>query len=690
MVETKYLKNKTVIIQVPKQVINDNNRLVNSTTDKGHISNEAIILKPTNNEKVKIINDGNWIQRALNKKEEQKNLPKRPVGRPPKDAPKQPEVKKPVGRPPAPKAKSPQPKRPRGRPPKQVKVDNNGIQQADMEGIEDIEDKELDKRIYAGFTQRLVSDTYIEQQLDTRIYADWNKDIPLRLEVKQQQSVINLLTPKNDVKIDTLSQLPQSTNAKKFLLKPLPSKISAPVIPQSTTEERPKIPKPVLTPLPPTIEPKIVKLLTPTPSVKSKSSEVKEPVAWKPRSQTEEEEEDYGRMYYGSTTKSSVKSKSSEVIKPSSGSIGKKQKAVTILQRSLKRLLYPFINRVSANITDRLVYYKKIRTILEIKDIPNQGCFSYKDKQLILGNSIVLKKQIGSASKNGIVYLSNIKNKPIYTFAVKVSQDDKTTDKEVMLLEEVNLYVLKQVNPHFPIIYGVFRCDNVYDEYEKMTPLEQSSFPKELVSIATNEKNKKAVSILNELANGDLRSFMNEYGMNDDLMTNALVQNIIAILSFHSVTNHYHNDTHAGNFLYHKIKKGGYFHYKILNEDYYIENLGYLWVIWDYGMATSMKSKIKTSIEGDYNNLMFNTKRLENKGLISNDITNDTYEDLISSLITDINGKKNILFLGSFTGQKYNKYITNMLKVLVSQGLIQTSISSSPINKSPFVINLPE
>ena len=53
---------------------------------------------------------------------------------------------------------------------------------------------------------------------------------------------------------------------------------------------------------------------------------------------------------------------------------------------------------------------------------------------------------------------------------------------------------------------------------------------------------------------------------------------------FHKYINAFHNDAHAGNFLYHRIKPGGYFHYNIYGQDFYLENIGYLWVIWDFGL----------------------------------------------------------------------------------------------------------
>ena len=44
----------------------------------------------------------------------------------------------------------------------------------------------------------------------------------------------------------------------------------------------------------------------------------------------------------------------------------------------------------------------------------------------------------------------------------------------------------------------------------------------------------------------------------------------------------FHNNTQWGNFLYHEVKKGGYYHYRINNTDFYLENKGFLFVLWDF------------------------------------------------------------------------------------------------------------
>ena len=63
-----------------------------------------------------------------------------------------------------------------------------------------------------------------------------------------------------------------------------------------------------------------------------------------------------------------------------------------------------------------------------------------------------------------------------------------------------------------------------------------------------------------------------------------------------------HADTHFGNFLYHKITPGGKpFEYNIFNYNLSIENIGYLWVINDFGLAEKfIDGKIISQILKDF------------------------------------------------------------------------------------------
>jgi hypothetical protein len=74
------------------------------------------------------------------------------------------------------------------------------------------------------------------------------------------------------------------------------------------------------------------------------------------------------------------------------------------------------------------------------------------------------------------------------------------------------------------------------------------------------------------------------------------MQLLLSIQTFHNM-GYTHNDTHLGNFLIHKIKPGGYWHYKYKPPqihkdiiDIYVPNTGYLLVLWDPGIATKKKN----------------------------------------------------------------------------------------------------
>ena len=91
------------------------------------------------------------------------------------------------------------------------------------------------------------------------------------------------------------------------------------------------------------------------------------------------------------------------------------------------------------------------------------------------------------------------------------------------------------------------------------------------------------------MVNGNFKNFIYDNSVTNSLLLNALQQIMISILSFHHFTDGYfHNDCHYKNFLFYKIKPGGCFHYNINGIDYYIENIGFLWSTWDYGLVSKL------------------------------------------------------------------------------------------------------
>lgn len=244
----------------------------------------------------------------------------------------------------------------------------------------------------------------------------------------------------------------------------------------------------------------------------------------------------------------------------------------------LKYYLSPYITRVSNNIFIRITYYNFI--IEYIKDIPKNICFTKDDDKdvYVLNDTIFLSKKIGSVSVYGIVYKSYNRENYLFRIATKITKNTPNNKKEIEIASNLSNLVITNKNPHFVIIYNNYECNII-------STVSQSSHHDLMKS--------NYLILLNELANGDANMFysniVNELilkkNIDIDLLYNSLFQIIISIYSFHCNTGYIHHDAHIGNFLFHKVNKGGYIYYKINDEDYYCENNGYLWVIWDFGGA---------------------------------------------------------------------------------------------------------
>jgi hypothetical protein len=353
-----------------------------------------------------------------------------------------------------------------------------------------------------------------------------------------------------------------------------------------------------------------------------------------------------------------------------------------------------FIGGVSKDINKRLYYYNIlyniIRKINETKIVPI-NCLKYYNKDNIaykIVDEIILENRIGSKSVFGTIFLSYYKNIKKYKFATKITDYTYEANlEEYNILSRLTKYVIEKKTPHFPICYGKILCFN-YD----------------------NKFYDKLIITFNELANGDLKMFYIKYYNNDEIMLNAFAQIYISLMSFYYYMKSFHNDAHYGNFLYHKIRPGGYFHYNIYNKDYYLKNIGYLWIIWDFGLVSPFKNNNNISIIRDYRrviNTFINDSSILTK--ISNFLNNYTdniiykYTHLFigygwaSSKYKYSDNFNNIIscFLDILENTKYIKDInllpilnTYLIDLMVEHNLILTSINPNEkiINDKPYII----
>jgi len=232
------------------------------------------------------------------------------------------------------------------------------------------------------------------------------------------------------------------------------------------------------------------------------------------------------------------------------------------------------------SLTNRLAYYKPIHKYItsQTKYDPN-NCFKFNNDIISIGNGIILDKRIGDNSKYGAVFLSHFKhpNGKISTFVTKVVDSSKRYNiiEAEVLKRLTELNVKYKVCPHFPICYGVLQCDNYFKEQNKL--------------MLENLYYKKLLFTFNELEDNSLKQLLASKQYTTKIILNAIAQLFMAIMFFNKYIQAFHTDTHYGNLLYHKTKPGGYFHYKINDEDYYIENIGYMWIIWDFGLIVPYK-----------------------------------------------------------------------------------------------------
>jgi hypothetical protein len=249
-------------------------------------------------------------------------------------------------------------------------------------------------------------------------------------------------------------------------------------------------------------------------------------------------------------------------------------------------------------------YSDIIRKNLNIAENKNK-CISFyksdKDGKPIfrIGNNIILKNKI---EDDNDTYLGYFRNKDkYYKYNCKLQILDTKSKQDL----EIQQQLTKVVNncPHFPILYDYVICKandsnfkslydfiNKYvykfkensDSFVKSNKMSVSNPKKELPDIVMQAlENKQDLLItFKEYYDGSLEDFVIKNSKDMKLIMNAFIQINLALLFFYEETGKNNIKT---KFHYKKINKFGCFHYKIFGKDYYVENLGYLWTIDNFG-----------------------------------------------------------------------------------------------------------
>jgi len=282
-------------------------------------------------------------------------------------------------------------------------------------------------------------------------------------------------------------------------------------------------------------------------------------------------------------TYNKIEKECNEIISKNKNKKKKKKIDKNIAAKKIANLFKPLLYKYSGNINDRINYYKIIhKYIKEYKESSNSNCFrNYKNELFIIGKRIIVNKILGKGEK-GIVFdgyfIPDIKNKQYgkaLKIAIKISDYTIRNDREAEVFKKTTSLVLKNRCPHFPISFGVLKCNKSLKMIIE-TNLEILKQDDYLITVV-------------ELADGIFKDIMNiTTAKTIHILYNCSIQCLISIIFFNKYLNLCHDDAHYNNFIYFKIKSGGYFYYNIYGIDYYLKNVGYLMMINDFGLVEDL------------------------------------------------------------------------------------------------------
>lgn len=346
-----------------------------------------------------------------------------------------------------------------------------------------------------------------------------------------------------------------------------------------------------------------------------------------------------------------------------------------------------FENRVSADINTRIKYYHIVKDYIDkINKKHKNNCIKFykldkNEIQYSVGKYIILHERLGKGSY-GIVYKAYFRPSDInkreygkqFSIVIKVCEITQKNKLEIDILLKLSNLILKHICPHFPFSYGYFICNKESNKESNISSAQSSSvlYDRTNSYFNSNESsdfiNKPNVYLqVNEYANNTVSKTIDTLDIND--VINIIIQSFISMVFFQKYINMAHYDTHGNNFLIHFIKPGGFFHYRIYNENYYLENIGYLVVINDFGLVKDLNSYT----------LLYDFKKFI-KWFIRHKAPRDDFDDIKEFM-------KRLITRFTYNKDNFYKYLFKFIHSTYPRFLLTSKPNGAVIiNKTPYII----
>lgn len=230
-----------------------------------------------------------------------------------------------------------------------------------------------------------------------------------------------------------------------------------------------------------------------------------------------------------------------------------------------------------------------------ISELPGKQCINGASESLL--KYMKPEKFIGKGTFGNVYIGCTPVSDCKYRFAIKLATVDKNTIKtpynrvnrywhEYFILHDIVKTIIdKKICPNLPYLINTFSCEECNFTFfgYKQRWLDEKAIAKG----PTEYKQKKPCLIfIMELATGnDFNTWMQKPHTEAELY-NALFQLMAGI---HAIQVHgqvINNDVKALNILTYDVKPGGYWKYTIQGKDYFIPNLGSLFIVNDFGVSS--------------------------------------------------------------------------------------------------------
>lgn len=230
-----------------------------------------------------------------------------------------------------------------------------------------------------------------------------------------------------------------------------------------------------------------------------------------------------------------------------------------------------------------------------------------------------------------------------------------------------SILVMARICNNLPFTYKYTLCKNCHFNSSKVR----------------GNRNKPCILVVNEFAEGDLHHYLKQpRRWSLPLIHNCVFQIAAGLYSmekyFRGMT---HNDLHYGNVLVHEVKPGGYWEYKIDGKRYYVPNLGYVFVLWDFGMIHVPGRIIGRPLKdnetdiGQITSLIADSLKSIMRG-----------KNSVAQELVDLEG---LISLKDILGTMFNNYLKKPSGLLIDQFNMDTSIESLkaavPTTLQPFL-----